>query len=135
MTITRPFARRLLALALVAATSCTGGADFMGLANRHIDVGGVEALALADQVVLTNKTSSPVFYFLVGREASALVDWIACADPDRCPTIQPGSSISVQRSQINGGSEPEILVFWWHGVNTPAGPRPDSVRRAILDAP
>lgn len=122
MRLTRPIT--LLAL-LVATAAC-------GSTTAPVGVAGVEARVANGALVVHNATPNPVFTNAVGREAAALVDWVPCADPDRCDPLAAGATRTTPLSQIVGGTEPELILSWWHALATPNGWRPDSIRSAIV---
>ena len=118
--------RSLPLLALLFATAACDST------TAPVNVAGVEARVANGELVIHNATPNPVFTMAVGREAAALVDWIPCADPDRCDPLAAGAVRKVPLSQIIGGTEPELIFTWWHGVATPNGWKPDSIRSAIV---
>lgn len=119
-------ARSLALLTLLFATAACDST------TAPVNVGGVQVRAASGELVIRNSTPSPVFYFAAGRETATRLDWRLCADPDRCNPLAPGDVRHVPLSQINGGDEPELIFAWWHGVATPNGWGPDSVRSAIV---
>lgn len=119
MSLPRP-----LLLLLALTTACTS-------TTVPLDIGGVEVRAANGELLIHNATRSPVFTFAVGREAASVVDWIPCAEP-RCDPLPAGGERRIPLSQIVGGAEPELNFYWWHGVATPNGWKPDSIRNAIV---
>lgn len=119
-----PRSSALLAL-LFVTDACSSG-------TAPVDVGGVQVRVASGELVIHNGTASPVFSIAMGREIAALIDWIPCADPDRCNPLAAGAVRHVPLATINGGAERELLFYWWHGVATPNGWGPDSIRSAIV---
>lgn len=120
--------RALLAQLLVAlALACTA-------TTGPIQIGGVEALARRGKIQITNRTERPVFTFVVGRETSALIDWMPCVDSVRCPPLEVGATRTVPYPvKIGGAPEKEALIYWWHAVPAAGGGfRPDSIRYGIV---
>jgi hypothetical protein len=77
----------------------------------------------AATLVLANQGTEPVFTFIVGRTASAAIDWAPCWDAERCPPILPGAQLTVPYAALSGGAsstpETEAIVYWWY--EPPAG--------------
>ena len=107
------------------ATEPAGDADVQAVAVRT----GSEATRIA----VTNRTSQPVFTIILGRNASALVLWGACADAAQCPSIAPGATRVQTPEGIDGTAETEAVVHWWHAVRGADGVmRPDSIRSFVV---
>lgn len=116
----------ILALATFATLACSGTTD-------PTRIGGVDAVSRDGNLEVTNRTDAPVFTFIIGRETSALADWVPCVDAARCPPIPPGESRRQANSRkIDGSREKEAVVSWWHAVATPNGLHPDSIRSAVV---
>lgn len=83
---------------------------------------------------LTNRSSAPIYSFVIDRGAAAFTDWAPCTDPGTCPAIKVGETSSLGYAQIVGYSSTstEAIVYWWHlvpdGTN---GFRPDSIRNVV----
>ena len=81
---------------------------------------------------ITNRTDAPVYWFIVGRKASALVDWrpMVC---DECPSIAPNATVSRRYDEsLIDASEREAFVYWWHAVIVDGERRPGVVRNGIV---
>ena len=112
----------LLAGAMPACGSSTAPSDVIPLRDEYA-------------VVIRNRTNAPMFTFVVGRQAAALVDWFPCVDAVRCPPIMPGRAAT---RTVNGTleriREREALVYWWHAVGRPDGTvGHDSVRYVVVE--
>ena len=81
----------------------------------------VSARATAWGLRLHNGGTEPVYYFAVGRNLSALIDWIPCRNPDTCPRVDPGETEQVRWNVIprHERGEDEVLGYLWRLV--PAG--------------
>jgi hypothetical protein len=104
------------------------------LAACDSPVGPLLVTARPPSLRLNNRSDSPLYYFIVERESSALVDWIVCALPS-CPGVEPHSEKSIPYSQIVGyrDGEREAIVYWWRIVPVPSGGfRADSIRATIV---
>lgn len=125
MRLARLFAIPLLAAALFA---CGGPTEF------EID-GPMYVRASAESVTLHNRTSQPVYVFLVERESAALIDWAPCPNPDTCDGLAPGERRTIRYEQIAGyeRGEKEALFYWWHLMRQPGGSwGPDEIRYEII---
>ena len=114
-------------LLLTCALSCSF--------STAVDIGGVVARVRPGELEIANLTSRPAYTFVIGREASALVDWIPCTNPQTCDGIEPRESTRVPYPgpHIEPG-EKEALVYWWHLVPAAGnGFAPDSIRVGIVD--
>lgn len=120
----RPLVATLIVVALSACSGATGPTK----------IEGVTARSESGHIRITNGTNRPIFTFVVGREISALINWAACADPERCPTLAPRASRSEPNPPPHGGrAETEALVYWWYGVRDETGAwRPDRIRGGIV---
>jgi hypothetical protein len=86
------------------------------------ELNGVSVAAHDQQVVVTNKSASPVFAFVIGREMEARTDWIPCVDPIRCPPIEPGTSRAYPFDSImREPRDREVRVSWWHAAADASG--------------
>lgn len=71
----------------------------------------------ARTIVVANRTSTPVFVMVIGRNLMTVVDYMMCADPDRCNPIAPGASRKYDYPGPFGGTaEKEAVVSWWHST-------------------
>jgi hypothetical protein len=72
----------------------------------------------AATLVVANRGTEPVFTFIVGRNASAVINWAPCWDAERCAPILPGAQLTVPYAALAGGAssmpETEAIVYWWH---------------------
>ncbi len=121
----RRFALWLAALSAIVA--CGGLTDPGGET-------GPFAVAVGERELrLMNRGDRPVYTFVAEREMLALLNWAACADPERCPGLKRNASATVPFSSGNGlAPGRDAVVFWWHSRLTSAGYEPDSIRRFVV---
>lgn len=101
--------------------------------TEPVDIGGVTAALRSGRIEITNRTTKPVFTFVIGGNAAMLALWAACADPAVCQPLEPGGRrIEDWPSPLSGKPETTALIHWWHSVATPDGYRPDSIRVGAL---
>lgn len=96
--------------------------------------GPLAVWARPPSLLLTNRSDSSLYYFIVERESSALIDWIVCESPS-CPGVGPRSAKAIPYSQIAGYSDGdrEAILYWWRLVPAPAGGfRFDSIRAMVV---
>lgn len=118
---TRRVGRVAMLLGAVALIGCEG--------ITYPEGGDVTAKLKDGRIEIVNGTTKPVFTFVIGANMAPLANWAACADPDLCPPIPPGGrKLEDWPAPFGGQPETQALVYWWHGVATPNGWGPDSIR-------
>ena len=85
------------------------------------DEGEVSARVIGDSVFVTNNTEARIYYFIVGREAANLIDWIPRLDVEK--SVTPGKTIRLDRKEdiLGSSDEKEAIVHWWHAVEREPG--------------
>src|SRR5215208_1204172 len=58
--------------------------------------------ATGEEVVLTNATEKPTYYFIVERQTAAVLDFATCVEGPRCKSVAPGSTARIPYRQIAG---------------------------------
>ena len=88
-----------------------------------------------EEVVMSNPTEKPTFYFIVERETAAVLDFATCVKGPRCKSVAPGSTARIPYRQIAGykPDRKEAIVYWWRSVMAPTGLRADEVRRQVVE--
>ena len=85
---------------------------------------------------ITNVSATPVYYFAAEQGTLALIDWMLCVDPARCPSIAPNAAQRVAYSTITGYTDTAhaIVVFHWRLVpgNGESGYVADSLRSLMV---
>ena len=82
---------------------------------------------------LVNGSSAAVFYIVIERDATALVDWIPCTNPSTCPQVTAHGEKIVPYSAIIGYKPDarEAVLYWWYLVPGPNDAlQADSIRVA-----
>lgn len=98
-----------------------------------MEVGPLAVEIGADALRLTNRGDRMVFTFVADREALALLNWAACADPVECPGLAPGESRTIPYGTSTGPAPGrEAVVTWWYSRRTADGYEPDSLRAFVL---
>jgi hypothetical protein len=120
----------LVALVAPAALAACGRPTDPGAGSE------LRVVAARPELRLTNRADRPVYTFVVGRQASASINWAPCVAPE-CGRIAPGGTRAVPYpppALVTGyAAETEALVFWWHAVPGPGGRlQPDSPRGLIV---
>jgi hypothetical protein len=114
-----------------AALLLPGCTDSSGPTDGTLQVENVRPL-----VRMTNRSSAPIYVFVVESRTLAVIDWLPCADPVRCPGIPAGRDSIIPYSAI-AGYEPdaeEAVLYWWHLIpGEGSGFKPDSIRFVPLD--
>jgi hypothetical protein len=119
--------RWILAIALALVGACQS-------ATEPARDGPLAVTARAGMLVIQNTGSEPLYTFTITREASALVDWLPCADPTRCQGIAPGARREVPYSEIYGYTQAtrEVIVYAWHLAPSGNGFAPVRGRSVIV---
>jgi hypothetical protein len=86
----------------------------------------------APNIRISNRTFAPVYTFIVGRNASAVVDWFPCVRED-CPSIPPFTTVTKRYDEsFIDASETEALVYWWHAEVVNGERRAGVVRSGVV---
>jgi hypothetical protein len=87
-----------------------------------------------EEVVLSNATERPTYYFIVERETAAVLDFATCVEGPRCQNVAPGGSARIPYRQIAGyrPDRKEAIVYWWRSVLAPTGPRADELHSTVV---
>jgi hypothetical protein len=119
-------ARTAVGLVVFLVSACTSST-----APTQID--GVVARSTHGHLTIANRTDSPVFLFVIGRETVNVIDWIPCTDAVRCPPLAPGASVTQPNPRRTDTSrEKEAVVYWWHVVPSQGGFRADQIRSGVV---
>lgn len=102
-----------------------------GSSTAPLGTDGVAAGKQGERVAVTNGRTAPVFAFVIGRNASASADWLPCTNAEVCPPVQAGETKQFNPI-ISLAGEREVLVYWWHAVDSPTGRKPDSIRTIVV---
>lgn len=115
-----------IACAAAVCTACSSP-------NQPVVVDGVIASATRDKVAVTNARAKPVFVFVVGRSAAAVIDWRACVTERDCPSIAVGDTREFVINPLESSyHETEALVYWWQAVTRAGVLQHDSIRVMVV---
>jgi hypothetical protein len=91
--------------------------------------------ATGEEVVLSNTAEKPTFYFIVERQAAAVLDFATCVEGPRCKSVPPGMTMRIPYRQITGykPDRKEAIVYWWRSVLAPTGARVDGLRSTVVE--
>lgn len=92
--------------------------------------GGPEVVAEVkdNHVNLYNKSSTKVFYFVIGQDAVAYTDWVPCVTSN-CVSLEPGHSAAVTFPRLSiPASEKKAIVYWWQAVPDGTASKPGVVQ-------
>ncbi len=114
-----------LCVILILAFAC----DNSGVGNN-----GVHAEVTESAILLSNHTGRTVYYFAVGRNASALIDWVPIVSDENA--ILHDETLEIERSDVDPDRvETEVLVYWWHAVVIDNKPAPGEVSNFVVPLP
>ena len=104
-------AARRLALAAIALLAGCAIVD-----NDAPDTGAVEVRATGSSIVMSNDLNQRIYYFMVGRNLSVLIDWVPQLVEEQ--SVSPGRSVSVPYEDImmDPAGETQVGVSWWTAV-------------------
>lgn len=107
MPTSRPHSSRCLVATLIAV-----GFAAAGCALSEVEDGGVGIRTDGAHVHVTNDTPDRIYYFVVGRELSTLIDWVPHLNEDQ--SVAPRRTHSIPYSEIPmQGAETEAVFYWW----------------------
>jgi hypothetical protein len=88
-----------------------------------------------EEVVLSNAAEKPTFYFIVEREAAAVMDFTTCVQGPDCKSVAPGKTARIPYRQIAGykPDRKEAIVYWWRSILAPTGPRADQLHNQVVE--
>lgn len=117
----------------VAMLTSTGACDDFAFS---ISPGQVTVVKGGSLVRIANGREAPIFFFVVEREAAAVINWGPCTDPETCPRVDPGE-IGVLEVTAIAGFRPnaeEAILYWWHLIPTEGDEfAADEIRNAVFD--
>lgn len=103
--------------------SCSDDSDnLIGYGNNEIT-----GLIKDNNLVITNYSDEPIYYFAVEREVSVLIDWVAiCEDENK---INPKQSRKIELDDIHGYMKGrQILVYYWNALE----PTSESIKNILV---
>lgn len=122
--------RALWAAVLVACTMSLLGCSS---STAPLASEGVIARSSHAKVAVTNTRANPVFVFVIGRNASAVVDWRPCVTGAECVPLAAGGTREYEINPITSSyHEAEALVYWWQAVTRDGTLQPDSIRHMVV---
>ena len=102
---------RLPFLILLLLIGALPGCEVLGLDDDE-----VSARVIGAALLVTNNTEARIYYFIVGRETAALINWAPQLNEER--SVARGKTAWLNRKDDVEGSkdEREAIVHWWHAV-------------------
>ncbi|MGH7503250.1 MAG: hypothetical protein ACREL7_16105 [Longimicrobiales bacterium] len=120
--------RNTLAALVLAVLSFAACDDPAGVIQDNVEV-----VARRDAMSIRNGRDATIYYFAIDRELAAVVDWMACSNPDTCPQIGTADTKIVRYEDLLGAARSgEIVVFWWHLVQRESGWSPDQLHSLLV---
>ena len=119
-----------LAFGLVAACARTEG----GAGPERVVASGD-----ASGVRFHNATEHRLYYTAFERVyvEQGLFLWAACIDPDTCPSVAPGETVTIPVSAIHGWDDEarEARVYYWRLAPSPSGGFEAADMRSVVVEP
>jgi len=89
------------------------------------DRGSFAAEVRGAEIVLSNGTSAPVFFFVIEEGTLPMANWAPCIHRDRCTYVDAGGEYRFPAERVVGyrsdSPQQTVLIFWWHSVRDRAG--------------
>ena len=93
--------------------------------------GEVFAQSSGEKLFVTNRTSSRVYYFIVGRGTAALIFWAPHLGLD--DSVDRGRTARIGHDDIyRDKTEREVIVFWWHAEGHGADRKPGEIHSFVV---
>jgi hypothetical protein len=83
-------------------------------------------------IVLENNTADQVYFFVLGRRASALVDWVPMLDSRGALGKGESRLIPYEEIDRHRDGEEEVLVYWWTAIEVQGVRRPGKVQQMVV---
>ena len=122
-----------IAALCVAIFTSTGGCDDVAFS---ITPGQITVVKGGSLIRIANGREAPIFFFVVERQASAVINWDPCTNPETCPRVDPGEIEMLEVTAIAGfrPDAEEAILYWWHLIPTEGDEfAVDEIRNAVFD--
>lgn len=83
----------------------------------------VSVIVSGDELIITNNTTSAIYYVVFPQEILPLIEWAPCQHPADCAEIkiEAGQSVQLSLHIIADANTTIITVFWWHLIEKTDG--------------
>lgn len=96
----------------------------------------VQSSATEDGLKLVNPTDKTIYYTAFERTwaTNGLFIWAACTEPDSCPSVAPGATVTIPYSQVGGYNDPAdaAIVYYWELLPADGAWRAGTVRSVVV---
>lgn len=82
--------------------------------------------------VLQNDTNDRIYFFLLGRRAAALTDWVPTLDSSESLGKGETRLFPYEEIDLHRDGEEVVLVFWWTAVEDHGERRPGKVQEIVV---
>jgi len=92
----------------------------------------VLVLSIAPNLIITNKTEARIYYFVVGRETAARINWAPHTNRDQ--SIAKNAIVKISHRDVyRAETEKEVIVYWWHAINTIGSIKPSEIQAIVVE--
>ncbi len=93
--------------------------------------GEVYARSIGPMFMLTNKTDARIYYFAVGRETAARINW--AAHFNREASVARGETMPIPHDAVHRDEgEKEAVIYWWYAVESDGERVPSDVGSIVI---
>ncbi len=95
------------------------------------DQGAVSARSIGAALFLTNKTEARIYYFVVGRETAALINWAPHLGLEKSVGRSATGRIA-HEAIFRSETEQEVIVYWWHADGEQGQRQPGPIQSFVI---
>ena len=100
--------------------------------TNDVNDGEVQGVVMPDGIRLLNGTDKPIYYFAIGLEASAYVDWFPIVDDEW--KVGAGDRVMLgYEDLLTNQGESHLKVYWWHAAERDGRAVPGAISSFTLD--
>ena len=114
----------IISLLILSFSACS----LLGLADED-----VTARSRANVVIVKNGTKERVYYFVVGRQLAARINWAQSLDPGNSVAAGDSRAISHEEISQEEGGEDEAVVYWWHAEGQGETLKPGELNSIVVE--
>jgi hypothetical protein len=115
----------ILALLLSFLISCS-------VFESNEEAGEVLISSSAPNLIITNKTETRIYYFVIGRKAAARINWALHTNHDQ--SIAENATVKISHQNIyRSENEKEVVVYWWHTVIQGGAIKPGETQTIVVE--
>ena len=99
--------------------------------DRLLGEDEVSAHSIGEVLFITNTTSARIYYFAVGRETAAHINWAPHLGREK--SVDKGAAVRIHHEDIyRSETEQEAIVFWWHALERDVQREPGEIQSLVV---